>query len=205
MKVGPKYKIGKRLGSSVFEKCQTQKFLLSEERSAAKRRRGGRPRSLSNYGRQLIEKQRVRFTYGITERQLARYASEARKQSGVDASVQLFQKLETRFDNVVYRLGLTHTRRGARQMVSHGHVLLNGRKTTVPSAMVRIGDTVTVRDGSKEKPLFTLHTERIDEHQPPSWLKMDAKKLEGGVKGLPAWSPGEAFFDLGEVLEFYSK
>lgn len=205
MKVGPKYKIGKRLGSSVFEKCQTQKFLLSEERSARTRFRRGRPRSLSNYGRQLLEKQRVRYTYGITERQLSRYAASARTKSGVEVTTRLFQILETRLDNTAYRLGLAATRRAARQMVSHGHIMINGRKTTVPSTALRKGDIVAVRDGSKEKSLFTANLERITEHQVPQWLDLDVKKLSGEVKEMPEWSLGDTAFDLTEVLEFYSK
>lgn len=205
MKIGPRYKIGKRLGSSVFEKCQTQKFMLSEERSGRTRSRRGRPRSLSNYGQQLLEKQRVRFTYGITERQLARYANEARKQRGAETAAQLYEILETRIDNVVYRLGLAPTRRAARQMVSHGHILLNGRKTTIPSAHVREGDTVAVRDGSKEKTIFVAHQERISEHQVPAWLAFDPKKLTGNVKGKPSWNATDAAFSLMDVLEFYSK
>jgi len=205
MKIGPRYKIGKRLGASVFEKCQTQKFLLSEERSSRVRRHTRRPRSLSNYGRQLIEKQRVRFTYGITERQLSRYAGEARKRHSSDTSAQLYQILETRLDNVVYRLGLAQTRRAARQMVSHGHITQNGRKITVPSATVRNGDSISVREASKTKTLFSADMERIKEHQVPAWLTLDSKKLEGKMVGLPVWNAGDSTFNLADVLEFYSK
>ncbi|HEX9608888.1 MAG TPA: 30S ribosomal protein S4 [Candidatus Paceibacterota bacterium] len=205
MKIGPKYKLAKRLGASVFEKTQTQKFQLSEERSSRMRRRGRKPRTLSNYGRQLIEKQRVRFTYGTTEQQLARYANKAREKRGVDSAGQLFQILETRLDNSVYRLGLARTRRTARQMVSHGHITVNGKKVTVASATVREGDVISVRGGSHAKVLFTAEAERMQEYQPPTWLRFDAKKLEGTVVGIPLWNPIEVAFDLHEVLEFYSK
>src|SRR3989344_7285371 len=108
MIIGPRYKICKRLGSGVFEKCQTQKFQLSEARRGAKRRTGRKPRTLSDFGRQLLEKQKVRYAYGVPERQLARYTREAVEGTG-DPTVSLLSRLETRLDNVVYRLGLAPT------------------------------------------------------------------------------------------------
>lgn len=206
MKVGPRYKICKRLGSGVFEKCQTQKFMLSEERSQTARRGGRRPKALSDFGKQLKEKQKVRYTYGISERQLSRYAKEARTKTGSDGPGDRFYKtLESRLDNVVYRLGLAATRRLARQMVSHGHIVLNEKRITVPSAMVREGDVVSVREGSREKTLFTAATDRMKTHKAPTWLSFDVKKLSGEVKGAPQSEEAASLFDLPAVLEFYSK
>ena len=128
MKIGPKYKIARRLGPAVFEKTQTQKFALSEARHAAGKKRDKRSKALSDFGLQLIEKQRVRFSYGITERQLSNYVEKAIETKG-NPSENLFASLESRLDNVVYRMGIAHTRRLARQMVSHGHFVVYGKRT----------------------------------------------------------------------------
>jgi small subunit ribosomal protein S4 len=205
MKVGPRYKIGKRLGSAVFEKCQTQKFTLSEQRSSAakrgRRRRGG----VSDYGKQLLEKQRVRFMYGITEKQLSRYVKTALKQKGETATENLLKTLETRLDNTVFRFGLAPTRRAARQMVAHGHIQVNGKKMTIPSHQVGEGDTVTVREKSKKGAMFTDFSERVKDITVPTWLKLDSKKLEGSIRGVPAKDNTETPFDMTVVMEYYSR
>ena len=122
MIIGPKFKIAKRLGAQIFEKTQTQKFALSEARRG--QRQGRRRGNISDYKRQLIEKQKLRFTYGISEKQLRRYINEATSKSHQPIAL-LMSRLESRLDNVVYRLGLAKTRQFARQMVSHGHILVN--------------------------------------------------------------------------------
>src|SRR5690606_34672301 len=113
----------------------SQKFALKEARGTGERRGGKRPGAMSDYKRQLIEKQKMRYTYGVSERQLSRYVAESVEKSA-DPIAALILRLESRLDNVVYRLGLAKTRRLARQMVSHGHILVNGRKLTVPSAAI---------------------------------------------------------------------
>lgn len=206
MKIGPRYKICKRLGSGVFEKCQTQKFVLSEERSTKLRRRGGRRRSFSDYKRQLLEKQKIRYTYGVSERQLSRYAHDARmRRDAASPAVRLYNALESRLDNMVYRLGFAETRRQARQLVAHGHILLNDRKVTIPSAKAGPGDTVTIREGSRSKTFFVTAKDRLKEHKVPAWLLLDAGKLKGEVRAWPVLEEAEPSFDLGTVLEYYSK
>lgn len=206
MKIGPRYKICKRLGSAVFEKCQTQKFVLSEERSTKSRRRGGRRRSASDYGRQLLEKQKLRYTYGVHERQLTRYAREARMRHGAAGpAAHLYTALEARLDNVVYRLGFAETRRQARQLVAHGHILLNEKKMTIPSAKVAPGNKVTIRASSKDNTFFTVLKDRLKEYKAPSWLSLNAKEMQGEMKVSPAAEEIESIFDLGTVLEYYSK
>src|SRR5690242_20290800 len=133
-----KYKIGKRLGPGVFEQLQTQKFALSDAR-AKKQKRG---RAGSDYGRQLIEKQRVRYTYGLTERQLSNYAHAAMEETV--PSEALHRSLELRADSVIYRAGFAPTRRAARQAISHGHFTVNGKKITTPSYAIRKGDVLSV-------------------------------------------------------------
>lgn len=197
----PKFKIGRRLGAGVFDKCQTQKFVMSQARRSAKRSEK-RPKALSEYGQQLVEKQKIRFSYGITERQLSNYVKEA---SLVKGSVQdhLFELLETRLDNVVYRLGLASSRRLARQMVSHGHIVMNGKRVTVPSARVSIGDVVSVREGSRSSKLFTELETRLGSYKTPDWLTFDVKKIEAKITAKPKNT--ETFITIGSVLEFYSR
>ena len=152
MKIGPKFKIAKRLGAPIFEKTQTAKFELSVARSA-NQRRGRRPGQMSDYKRQLLEKQKMRFTYGISERQLRRYVDEAVEKSHQPVAI-IMDRLESRLDNVIYRMGLAKTRRLARQIASHGHICVNGRKMTIPSHRVKVGDVLSIREGSRQTGLF---------------------------------------------------
>lgn len=203
MKIGPKFKIAKRLGAPIFEKTQSQKFELSVARSQ-NNRRGGRRAQISDYKRQLTEKQKMRYTYGLAERQLRRYVDEAMERSTQPVSV-LMERLESRLDNVAYRLGLAKTRRLARQMVSHGHICVNGRKYTIPSHRVRVGDVISVRDGSRDSGLFTDFANRHEAASVPSWLKFDSKKLTGEVAARPVYDQTESLFDPEQVLEYYSR
>ncbi|MEK7586187.1 MAG: 30S ribosomal protein S4 [Patescibacteria group bacterium] len=202
MKTVQKYKICRRLGSGVFEKCQTPKFVMSEARHA-KSGKGKRPKVLSGYALQFVEKQKVRFMYGISEGQFSNYVNEAVGHKGTLATEQLFELLEYRLDNVVYRLGLAHTRRLSRQMVSHGHILLGGKKNTVASSRVKIGDVIAVREGSKASPLFADMAKKMKEYTLPNWLTFDVEKLSATVAGKP--KNVEGFLDLNTVLEFYSR
>lgn len=188
----------------MFEKCQTQKFMLSEARSA-KSSRKRRRKTLSDYGRQLIEKQKVRYTYGISEKQLSNYVKEAVSKKGINPIEKLFENLELRLDNVVYQLGLAHTRGLSRQMTSHGHITINGRKITIPSRRLSKGDTIAIRDGSKNKVLFTTIDERLAEHKVPAWLTFNKKKMTGEVVEKPAYDSSMMAFDIGAVLEYYSR
>lgn len=200
MQKKPKYKIGRRLGAGVFEKCQTPKFVASSQRKA--KASSKRPKALSEFGQQLIEKQKIRFSYGITERQLSNYVKEASAKKG-STQEQLFELLESRLDNVVYRLGLAHTRRLARQMVSHGHFTVNGTRTTIPSYRTKIGDVIAPRAGSKSSALFANLAERLKTYKQPDWVTLDESSIEGKVTGKPKNTEG--FLNIGSVLEFYSR
>ncbi len=203
MIIGPKYKIAKRLGAPIFEKTQTQKFALSEARTARNRsnKRGG---MMSDYKKQLIEKQKMRFSYGISEKQLSTYVKEAFLQ-GHQPITQLIARLESRLDNVVYRLGLAKTRRLARQMVSHGHIIVNGRRLNIPSHKVKVGDVISVREQSKTSPLFLTLNETLTAHTAPNWLTLNAKEFSGEKKSEPTYEPSETLFDPQLVLEYYSR
>ncbi len=201
MKTTAKYKMCRRLGSGVFEKCQTAKYTQSEtKKSAAK---GKRPKQLSDYGRQLIEKQKVRFSYGISERQLGNYVEKATAVKGMPVTDKLIELLESRLDNVVYRLGFAPSRRMARQLVSHGHFTVNGTKVTIPSYEVRAGDIVSVREGSRKSPVFSNIAKKVETYTWPNWLKFSPESLQAEVVAKPKHD--EQFLQLGTVLEFYSR
>lgn len=204
MKIGPKFKIAKRLGAPIFEKTQTAKFELSVARSANQRRGGRRPGQASDYKRQLIEKQKMRFTYGITEKQLRRYLDEAVEKSNQPVAL-LMERLETRLDNVIYRMGLAKTRRLARQIASHGHICVNGKKMTVPSHRVKVGDVLSIREGSRQTGLFINLAETHEAVAVPSWVTYDVKKMQGEMKAVPVFNPTEALFDADQVMEYYSR
>ncbi len=201
MKIGPKFKIAKRLGAPIFEKTQTQKFALSQARGGREVKRGGQ---MSDYKRQLIEKQKMRFSYAITEKQLRRYVDEAIA-SGHQPVAHLMERLESRLDNVVYRLGFAKTRQMARQMVSHGHIIVNGKRLNIPSHKVRKGDVITVREGSKTSGLFVELAEKHEGAAVPAWLSLDIKKLTATVLGVPVYNPSETLFDPDQVMEYYSR
>lgn len=187
----------------MFEKTQSQKFAIAAERSAKNKKRGGR--GGSEFGRQLLEKQKVRLTYGLTEKQFSNYVKEAMATKEGTPAEMLHQVLEIRLDNVVYRLGLAGTRRAARQMVSHGHITVNGVKTTIPSRRMRLTDRISVREGSKNATLFAGFSEKFMERPLPSWLSWNPKSMEGGLATLPNTESASPAGDLVAVLSFYSR
>lgn len=202
MIIGPKYKICKRLGASVFEKCQTQKFQLAEANAPRKTRgkRGG-----SDYGAQLLEKQKARFTYGLSESQFSRYVHEAMQMRGTTAVSGLLSRLESRLDNVVYRAGFVKTRRAARQLVSHGHVTVNGKRMNVPSYQVKSGESVAIRPESRTSPLFATRAEMAAETKTPQWLTLGDNGFEATMAAAPTLSDTEAPFNAPVIIQFYSR
>ncbi len=192
MITGPRYKIAKRLGASVFEKAQTQKFALSADRSAKNKRRG-RGRA-SEYSKQMLEKQKVRITYGLPERQFRSYVHKALAAHSAKPTERLHELLELRLDNVIWRLGLAPTRRAARQMVAHGHVLVDGKKTRAPSHTLSVADRVAVREGSKEHGVLVGFNERFLERPLARWLSWNPKTMEGGVIERPTAASADLFF-----------
>ncbi|HEY4501457.1 MAG TPA: 30S ribosomal protein S4 [Candidatus Paceibacterota bacterium] len=203
MLIGPKYKICKRLGASVFEKCQTQKFQLAEARAP---RRAGRPKrgGGSDFGAQLLEKQKARFTYGLTESQFSRYVHEAMEAKGAAASL-LLTRLEARLDNVVYRAGFVKTRRAARQLVGHGHVMINGRRLNVPSYKVEVGDVVSIRPESRPSALFANRTDVMAETKAPAWMQFEDQGFAAKIAANPGVGETEAPFSAATIIQFYSR
>ncbi len=203
MLVGPKYKICKRLGASVFEKCQTQKFQLAEARAPRRTRtkRGGG----GDFGTQLLEKQKARFTYGLTESQFSRYVHEAMEKKGTETISTLMVRLESRLDNVIFRSGIVKTRRAARQLVSHGHVTVNGRRLTIPSHAVQIDDVVGVRPESRGSALFANRAEQMAEQKTPHWMKMEQDGLTFKITAAPNVTEVESPFSPAVIIQFYSR
>lgn len=203
MIIKTKYKLCRRLGASLFEKTQTQKYVLSETKKNANKKLKRR-KVLSPYSLQLLEKQKIRFSYGIREKQLAKYVKEAFLKKGANTAENLAARLESRLDNVVYRLGIAPTRAMARQLVSHGHILVNGKKINIPSHKAKKGDLIGIRKESLSKKVFDNLEERIKKAVSFNWLTFDLKKKEGKLIAEPKLENQE-IFDFKKVLEFYSR
>lgn len=201
MIIGPKYKIARRLGAAIFDKTQTQKFAMREARKV--KAKFTKPKS--DYGKQMLEKQKARFTYGVNERQFAKYVKSATASKGLKPVESLFEKLEMRLDNIVYRMSFAPTRQAARQMVSHGHILVNGNRATIPSMKISTGDKISIRIGSAKKALFANLDERLKTMKTPNWIKLDFDKKTAEIQGVPKLENSEANFDLSAVMEFYSR
>lgn len=206
MIIGPRYKIARRLGAPVFEKTQTQKYVLSQTKKTKTTAKGrGGPKQKTDFGAQMNEKQKARFTYLLTEKQFSNYVKKALNLKGSNKVDTLFALLENRLDNAVLRAGFAHARLLARQMVSHNHITVNGHIVNVPSFQVKIGDVISLREGSTKKTLFQGIEERLQAKTPPAWLKVDAGKKRAEVQGVPKVDQGELLFDLNSVIEFYSR
>jgi small subunit ribosomal protein S4 len=158
----------------------------------------------SDFGKQLRAKQKARRVYGIYERQFRRYFREALKSRGL-TGVTMLQMLESRLDNVVYRMGFAGSRAQARQLVSHGHFLVNGRRTDVPSTLLKEGDVVEVRDGSRKSKYFSELAEFAKGRTSPDWVDRDLNKISGTVKRLPERGEMDANLNEQLVVEFYSR
>ena len=186
----------------MFEKCQTQKFQLAEAR--APRKTKGRRGGASDFGAQLLEKQKARFTYGLSESQFSRYVHEAMEQKGIAAAL-LLNRLEARLDNVVYRAGLTKTRRAARQLVGHGHVMVNGRRLNVPSYKAEVGDVISIRQESRPSPLFANRAEVMAETKAPAWMAFEDNGFAAKIAASPSVEETSAPFSAATIIQFYSR
>ena len=164
----------------------------------------GRRRRISDRGQQLREKQKVRHSYGILERQFRRFFTQAERQPGITGE-NLLVMLERRLDNVVYRLGFADSRAQARQLVQHGHIMLNGSKTDIPSCLVKEGDTITWHEGSTKNEFYKQRLQSIGGQAIAGWLSLDKQKLIGQVLSLPTPDDVETKFDVTSVVEHYSR
>jgi small subunit ribosomal protein S4 len=163
-----------------------------------------RRRKVSDRGLQLREKQRARVFYGLLERQFRGYYDEALRKTGVTGDI-LIKSLESRLDNVVYRLGFADSRKQARQLVRHGHISLNDRKTDIPSAQVKVGDTVGFTARGAKTEYAKIVQETLRSKSQPSWLTVDMAAMRGRVIAEPTLEGAEAFFDPNVIVEYYSR
>ncbi len=206
MIIGPKYKIARRLGAHIFEKTSGKKYSLKEGEKTMGRNKGkGGMRPKTDFGVQMLEKQKVRFTYLITERQFKKYVKAVLEKKAANPEEALYQSLESRLDNAVLRGGLAHTRFFARQMVSHGHITVDGVNVTVPSYKVKKGEVISVRKGSAGSAMFAALAERTADAVFPAWLKSDLSRKTITVEGLPIYDASVMNFSLTSVLEFYKR
>jgi small subunit ribosomal protein S4 len=161
-------------------------------------------RKMSDYATQLREKQKARRIYGVLERQFVRYFKEASKTSGVTGA-QLLQYLETRLDNVVFRLGFGTSRKQARQLVMHGHFVVNGKKATVPSFLLKPGDVVSVAEVSRKSPYFQAVAKEIAHRSTVEWPSLDAATYSGSVLNLPSRRQIDSPLKEQLIVEYYSR
>lgn len=161
---------------------------------------------LSEYGRQLREKQDLKAQYNLREKQLRNYVKRVLSNKTKESSPDLLMRqLELRLDSIVFRMGLAKTRKEARQMASHGHFLLNGKRMTIPSAQLRVGDVITIRPQSGARILFTNAKIAMQKHENPSWIALDKEKMEAKVIGLPTAEEVAPAVELPIIFEFYSR
>ncbi len=203
---GPVCRICRRHGLKLFlkgERCFGPKCAI-ERRNYAPGDHGQRRRKLSEYANQLKEKQKTRYIYGVLERQFRKHYTEAERRGGATGA-NLLQLLETRLDNVVYRMGFADSRPQARQIVRHGHFTVNGRRTDIPSFIVKPGDVVAVREGSRKREYFQTIGPLLNRRNVPSWLTLDAANLSGRVISLLEADQVDSKINAQLIVEFYSR
>ncbi len=184
-------------------RCPTPKCIM-DRRGKAPGQKLGRRRRLSDRGLQLREKQKARYTYGILEKQFRLVFAQAERQSGITGE-NLLVLLERRLDNVVYRLGFADSRSQARQLVQHGHIMLNGRKTDIPSCLVKEGDTISWKERSIKTEYYEQLVHSIKSKSVLSWLSLDRENLVGQVLSLPTPDDIDAKFEGKRIVEYYSR
>ena len=184
-------------GNKCITKCTLDKRIRPPGQPTRRRR-------VSDRGVQLREKQKARYAYGILERQFKRIFTQAERQAGITGE-NLLVLLERRLDNVVYRLGFADSRNQARQLVRHGHISLNGRKTNIPSCIVKEGDTISWREGSTKTEYYKQLAQTIEEKTVLGWLSLDKKTLVGQILSLPTPDDIEATFNGKTIVEYYSR
>ena len=184
-------------------RCLTPKCTM-DRRGRPPGQQLSRRRGLSDRGLQLRGKQKARYTYGIMERQFRQLFARAERQSGITAE-NLLVLLERRLDNVVYHLGFADSRSQARQLVQHGHIMLNGRKTDIPSCLVKEGDTISWKESSTKTEYYKQLVQSIEAKTVSSWLSLDRQNLVGRVLSLPAPDDIEAKFEGKSIVEYYSR
>jgi small subunit ribosomal protein S4 len=203
---GPVERIERRLGVSLELKGERRLAGKSalDRRPYAPGQHGQRRAKISEYGLQLREKQKMKYYYGVLEKQFRRYFKEANRQEG-NTGENLIRLLERRLDNVVYRMGFASTRKFARQLVTHGHILVNGKKVNIPSYLVKEGDRIEIREKSKNNPQIQRSLELATQTGLAPWVDVDKEKLVGVFQRIPERSEVNIPVEERLVVELYSK
>ena len=168
-------------------------------------KRSGRRGSGSEFGIALKEKQKLRYLYGVSDRALKGYVAQASRARQIAKTAALIELLERRIDSAVWRIGLVPSRRMGRQAVSHGHVLINGKRVRTPSRLVRIGDVLEIHPQSRGKGMFAGAEKRLAKYEPPAWLSLEPEAWRGSVRTVPTAHDDSISFDTSRVIEFYSR
>lgn len=208
--INSKCKICRRLGVKLFlkgEKCFSPKCPMVRKSYPPGKKGKKRARALSEYGKELREKQKLRNWYNLAERQFKNYVKEVLEKRGgsEDTATLLIRKLEKRLDNVVFRLGFTVSRFQARQMIVHGHFIVNGKVVNTPGYLVKKGDKITISPSSHKKTLFQNLPSLLKKHKSPSWLELNGEKIEGKVVGEPSLEEAAPPVEISAIFEFYSR
>ncbi len=202
--LGPKLKLSRREGTDLFLKSGVRAIDSKCKLEAAPGQHGARKARLSEYGVQLREKQKVRRTYGVLEKQFRNYYKDAARLKG-NTGENLLVLLETRLDNVVYRMGFGATRAEARQLVSHKSIMVNGRVVNIPSFKVSANDVISVREKSQKQARIKAALEVASQREKPTWVEVDNAKMEGAFKRIPERSDLSADINEQLIVELYSK
>jgi small subunit ribosomal protein S4 len=198
----PRGKIVRRLGINIFGNVKFDRIL--EKRPYGPGEHGKRRRKVSNYGMQLMEKQKVKKMYGVLEKQFSKYFVEAERRKGVTGH-NLLQILECRLDNVIFRAGFAQTRNAARQIVRHGHARVNGRKVNIPSFEVSQNDIVTIKNKEKSAKLVKEHVKKTEDRIIPNWITVDKEKFSINITKLPERADIQIPIEEQLIVELYSK
>ncbi|MBE0415862.1 MAG: 30S ribosomal protein S4 [Dehalococcoidia bacterium] len=204
---GPVCRLCRRQGEKLMlkgERCASRKCAMERRKLPPGQQRRPRRRKVSDRGLQLKEKQKARQSYGVLERQFRRHFASAEKRPGITGE-NLLQILEMRLDNVVYRLGFADSRRQARQIVSHGHITLNGRKTDIPSCAVKSGDIIAWGERSTRTEHYKRIAQQIQDKIVPNWLSLDRENLRGQVLTPPSRADIDLRLDEKAIVEYYSR
>ncbi|WP_299003350.1 30S ribosomal protein S4 [uncultured Shewanella sp.] len=202
--LGPKLKLSRREGTDLFLKSGVRAIDSKCKLETAPGQHGARKTRLSEYGVQLREKQKVRRTYGVLEKQFRNYYKDAARIKG-NTGENLLQLLETRLDNVVYRMGFGATRAESRQLVSHKSVMVNGKVVNIPSFKVSANDVVSIREKSQKQARIKAALEVSAQREKPTWVEVDTTKMEGAFKRIPERSDLSADINEQLIVELYSK
>lgn len=205
--IDSKCKKCRRAGQKLFlkgERCFSQKCAMIRKPYIPGLHGKSRRKGISEYGQQLIEKQKVRHIYGVSEGQFKNYFKKIVGQRGNKEEL-LVNKLESRLDNVVFRLGWAQSRNLARQIVNHGHILVNQRKVNIPSCQVKKGNIIQIKEKSKKLSLFRDLKINLKKYETPAWLSLDKQKLEGEIIDQPKVADLGKIGQIGMIIEYYSR